>query len=133
MEIVLVKIEHQEKMLTYSGAGRSLYYFSDKGLNRYVAPRYSVGGLIEGFQKSFICNTVKYQTGDRIYMFSDGFEDQFGGIYGKKYSRKRKEDLLEQVQSFPFSDHGALLEQDFIKWKGERSQIDDVMVVGIEL
>jgi PAS domain S-box-containing protein len=133
LEIMLLKVDYTNQEIHFSGAGRPIYVFSNGGFQQYESPNYAVGGFLRGFEKTFKTDIIKFQPGDRIYAFSDGFEDQFGGPKEKKYSRKRKIEFLKSIQELPFSEHKSLLKQEFYHWKGDVEQIDDVIAMGIEL
>lgn len=83
--------------------------------------------------RPFTNQDVKLNPGDSAYLFSDGFADQFGGERGKKYRTGNFKETLLKMQSIDVEDRGKALEQDFINWKGNLEQIDDVCVFGIEI
>ena len=80
----------------------------------------------------FNATTIKDE-GFNIYMFSDGFLDQFGGPRGKKFMSKNFKKLILELQSVPIQDQGAALEKVLLDWMGEISQIDDILVMGIRI
>jgi serine phosphatase RsbU (regulator of sigma subunit) len=84
-------------------------------------------------QKPFISHTIELDRGDRIYIFSDGFADQFGGEKGKKFKAKNFKKLLISIQEKPIDEQGVLLEESFEGWKGNLEQLDDVCVIGVRL
>lgn len=133
MEIVLLRIDHAYRKLYFSSAGRSLYHCSNGKMNRYKQQKWGVGGFTEGMNKEFEIGKIRYRLGDRIYAFSDGYSDQFGGKEVKKMLRKRKVEYLAEIQSMPFNEHAGLLKIHFVEWKGKNEQIDDVVAVGLEL
>jgi len=133
MEIILMRIDHHDKNICFSSAGIPLYHFVDGQMHRHKLTKNSVGGYTEGQTKSFGRFEFSYNPGERIYVFSDGYVDQFGGQDGKKMLRKRKDSVLTKMQTEPFANHRQLLEAFFIAWQGEREQVDDVMAIGLEL
>jgi len=133
MEMILLRIEHAENTICFSSAGIPLYHFVDGRMHRYRLTKYAVGGFTKGQTKDFELFEFRYRPGERVYMFSDGFVDQFGGQGGRKMLRKRKESVLTKMQTEPFSDHRQLLKAFFIAWQGNHFQVDDVMAVGLEL
>jgi serine phosphatase RsbU (regulator of sigma subunit) len=80
----------------------------------------------------FTSTTMKDE-GFNIYMFSDGFLDQFGGPQGKKFMSKNFKKLLLELQSVPLKEQGHALEKVLLGWMGEISQIDDILVMGLRL
>lgn len=133
MEIMLMRVDYASHEIHFSGAGRPLYMFTNGEFQQYESPNYAVGGFLRGFEKTFKTDVIKFQPGDRIYAFSDGFEDQFGGPKEKKYSRKRKIKFIKSIQELPFKEHESLIKDEFYRWKGDVEQIDDVIAMGIEL
>ena len=80
----------------------------------------------------FNATTFKNE-GYSIYMFSDGFLDQFGGPQGKKFMSKNFKKLILEMQSVPLIDQGAAMEKVLWGWMGEISQIDDILVMGLRM
>jgi serine phosphatase RsbU (regulator of sigma subunit) len=80
----------------------------------------------------FTATTLKDE-GFNIYMFSDGFLDQFGGPQGKKFMSKNFKKLLLELQSVPLGEQGTALEKVLLGWMGEISQIDDILVMGLRI
>lgn len=81
----------------------------------------------------FTNHEIQLQKGDCLYLFSDGFADQFGGKKGKKFMYKRFKELLFENSQLPFSEQKLIIENTFDKWKGEYEQIDDVTVLGFKV
>lgn len=133
MEIVLIRIDHDAKLICFSSAGIALYHFVNGTMNRYKLSKHTVGGYTKGRTKEFDRFEFSYSPGERVYAFSDGYVDQFGGHDGKKMLRKRKESVLTRMQDKPFADQHELIHAFFTAWKGHHDQVDDVMVIGLEL
>lgn len=89
-------------------------------------------GKFDGFS-TFKTGKLQLQKNDLIYLFSDGFADQFGGERGKKYKYSRFKEFLLKNSRFKVSDQMQRLEKEFISWKGDIEQIDDVCVIGIRV
>ena len=83
-------------------------------------------------KKSFTNQVVDIQSGDTMYMFSDGYYDQFGGEKNKKYMSKKFGDFLLFADDHHIEDSQFLLQYEFHHWKAEEEQIDDVLVAGIK-
>ena len=73
------------------------------------------------------------QKGDKLYLSTDGYYVQFGGTANKKFRKRKFQQLVQNLQSFDFSDHKDKLQTEFDEWKGQLSQVDDVLVVGIRI
>ena len=85
------------------------------------------------YRKDFVNNKISIQKGDVIYLFSDGFADQFGGPKGKKYNYPRFKDYLISIADKPMEEQKTLVGMEFDKWRGKEEQIDDVIVAGIKV
>lgn len=134
LEILLIRIDHDTNELIFSGAGRPLLLFQDNNLEKFKFGRFSVGGSLDGIEKEFSDDhIVNVKPGDVLYSFSDGYPDQFGGPKNKKFSTKRLENLLVEIQTKPFEEHRELLEKNLFEWQGDTNQIDDIIVLGIKI
>jgi len=84
-------------------------------------------------KNSFTNQEIQLKADDTLYMFTDGFADQFGGPRKKKFSKNKLLDLLLSVQELPMNEQKIALEKAFVTWKGHTEQIDDVLVFGMRL
>ena len=84
-------------------------------------------------KKAFKTHQFTLQKGDVIYIFSDGFSDQFGGKKGKKFKKANFKKLLLSIEDQPMSEQKEIIEKEFQKWKGQLEQIDDVCVMGVKI
>jgi len=82
---------------------------------------------------SFTNNEIKVQKGDSLYIFSDGFIDQFGGEKGKKFMAGQFKKVLEDIHLKVFSEQAEILSQTLKQWKGNIDQIDDILVIGLKI
>ncbi|HWY13320.1 MAG TPA: SpoIIE family protein phosphatase [Bacteroidia bacterium] len=128
-DIALCKI--QGNTLSYAGAYRPLYLFYKNGdFVEVKATKTAIAGLTPYNQKfeqyQFNISDLK-----AVYMFSDGYADQFGGQNSKKLTTKKFKELLKIVVNLPVNDQNLQLETFFKGWKGNVEQIDDVLVIGI--
>jgi PAS domain S-box-containing protein len=132
MDISLCKLEGN--LLSYAGANNPLWLIRDGKLIETKADKQTVGQST--YSKPFTTHSMKVEKGDTIYMFSDGFQDQFGGkhrINGKKYMSKKFKLFLLSIQNFSMEDQHKLINDEFINWKGTLEQVDDLCVVGIRI
>jgi serine phosphatase RsbU (regulator of sigma subunit) len=130
IDLAFCKYDRKKKVLEYAGAFNPLYHFRKGELTEYKADRMPVGSYTPR-ARSFTNNELQIKTGDVIYIFSDGFTDQFGGPENKKYSTRRFKQTLAEVVEMPMKKQYELLEDKFGEWKGETSQLDDVILIGI--
>ncbi|MEM9981823.1 MAG: PAS domain S-box protein, partial [Bacteroidota bacterium] len=135
MDIALCRIDLSTQELVYAGAHNPLYLFRNKQLYELKADKFAVGGHIptsrRPYQKSFRNHAIKLERGDSIYLFSDGFRDQFGSNENIKYMTKNFKKLLSTIHQKPMEEQQALLEKELKEWKGDYRQIDDVLVIGV--
>ena len=88
---------------------------------------------IYGRMDKFTNHHIQLQKGDQIYLFSDGFADQFGGPKSKKFMYKSFKELLFANRQKPMNEQQTILNETFLEWKGDNEQVDDVTVVGIKI
>ena len=81
----------------------------------------------------FLNRVIHLQKEDTIYIFSDGFADQFGGEKGKKFKKANFKKLLLSIQDQTMSEQKVIIEKEFKNWKGQHEQIDDVCVMGLRI
>lgn len=132
MDVSLVIIDLKSGKLDYAGANNPLYLIRDGKLIRYKADSMPIGIHFISFTP-FTNQIIQIRKGDYLYLFSDGYADQFGGPRGKKFMYKPFQDLLLQNSSKPMDLQKEILDNTFGKWKNEREQVDDVMVIGIHI
>ncbi|MGC8823816.1 MAG: PAS domain S-box protein [Bacteroidales bacterium] len=134
MDIALCKINIKKHELHYAGAHRSLYLLRKGELSEFKGDRKSIGGIPIGkkAEEPFTNHTINIISGDRIFFFSDGLPDQLGGPENKKYSPARIRQIILDNANNTMSACYEIFVQDFEEWKGNRKQIDDVLLIGIE-
>ncbi len=132
MDISLVILDLKAGRLDYAGANNPLYLIRDGKMIKYLADRMPIGIHFISFTP-FTNQNIEISKGDYIYLFSDGYADQFGGPRGKKFMYKPFQDLLLRNCAKTMDLQKEILETTFEKWKGDREQVDDVMVIGIHL
>ncbi len=133
MELSICLWDEQAHKLLFAGARCGLVYIADGKLTEIKGDRLSIGG--EYREKSdFTLHQIDIQTKTICYLYTDGFQDQFGGPKGKKFMGYRFKELLLSIHSLPMNDQMAILESTFLDWIGsQNNQIDDVLVLGFEV
>jgi serine phosphatase RsbU (regulator of sigma subunit) len=132
MDICLCVFEKDYSSLQYSGANRP-FYLQREGEVQIIAPtKASIGGLTDS-EQIFETVRVPLQKGDTLYIFTDGFCDQFGGPDGKKFTTKRLRELLQSLKDKPLETIEQQLKQAFGSWKTANEQVDDVLLIGIRI
>lgn len=130
MDISIIVINHKENTILFSGANNSLFLVRDGRLEELRGDRMPIGGFQREQNRNFNTQTVKNIDGLSCYMFTDGFQDQFGGKLNKKFLKKRLKHLLLEISRQPFSLQEKILKSKLNSWKGELPQTDDVLVMG---
>ena len=131
MEIGLVCIDNNIDEIIFCGAKRNLYIVNNNNLVEYPASKKAIGGD-NNYETQYEQHTIRKNIGDKLYMTTDGYVDQFGGENGKKYSTKRFKETLTSLRS-TFNSHGIELHNTISMWKGELEQVDDILVLGINI
>jgi serine phosphatase RsbU (regulator of sigma subunit) len=129
MDMVMCKYNRASRMLTYSMANNPLYHVRNGVLNRIKGEPMPVA--IHEKMDPFRLGSIELLPGDRIYLFSDGYIDQFGGPTSKKLMSKRFRELILSISDRPMKEQLEILDREFEAWKGDIDQIDDVVVIGI--
>ena len=89
-------------------------------------------GLYMHNADSFTSSCFEYLSGDTIYLFSDGYHDQFGGEKGSKFKTKNFKDLLVKINQYTLEEQARIIDKTHLEWRGATPQIDDILVVGIK-
>jgi serine phosphatase RsbU (regulator of sigma subunit) len=132
MDIALCTYDHQKLSLKFAGAYNPLYLVRQETLQVLPADRMTIS-YPYGDPGSFQTHTVDLQPGDHLYLFSDGFVDQFGGPDRKKFKYKRFKELLLSVSEKTMEQQKIYLQDHFLSWKGNEEQYDDVAILGIHI
>ena len=130
MDIALCIYNREENLLHFSGANNPLYHIRGEELER-IGPDKMPIGIHVSLDKPFTNYTITPAKGDLIYLFSDGYADQFGGEDGKKFKYKFFRDMLMEVRDLSLDKQKDIVEERFDSWKGDLEQVDDVILMGI--
>ena len=128
------KMDGNDINITYSGANRPLWIVRDKAeeIEEIKATKLAIGGFTEDLQE-FEQHNVSLKKGDTIYLFSDGYADQFGGVKKKKLMTGKFKDLILSIQHLGMADQQNYLDTFIEEWMDGLEQIDDILVIGIKL
>lgn len=134
MDIAICIIDKRNQVIQISAANQQVLYLCDDSMKIIEGDIFSVGGIFTSNSKKCFTNyEIMYQNGARLYLFSDGYQDQFGGPLQKKFQANRLISLVNEMQNMPFDEQYKVVESTFNGWKGNNKQIDDVLVIGLEL
>ena len=131
MDIAICEIDRNKMMLTVSGANRSMCLIRDGEIQLITTDKYSIGSAEPA--KQFGCKYIPIKKDDIIYMFTDGFQDQFGGKDKKKMGSGRFRELLLSLSKEDFNRQKNLLRSSLTEWQGDEEQTDDILVIGIKV
>jgi serine phosphatase RsbU (regulator of sigma subunit)/ligand-binding sensor domain-containing protein len=131
MDIALVCLDTETGKLEYAGAYNPLVLIRKGEVFETPGEKMPIG--FHENMRSFTKHEIYIERGDVFYMYSDGYEDQFGGPEGKKFKSKKLKKLFLEICSLPMDQQKEILERNYLEWKGEMQQIDDVVIVGLAL
>ena len=132
IDIALCVYEPFRGVLQFAGANRPLILVRDGVLKEYKPDKMPIG-VAPVEEVSFTNHRIEVQEGDRVYMFTDGYPDQFGWETNKKFKITRFRDLLRSVSGWNLERQRENIENTFHEWKGKSVQVDDVTVFGFEI
>ncbi|MES2514388.1 MAG: redoxin domain-containing protein [Bacteroidota bacterium] len=140
MDVALCCIDIKGMRLEYAGANNPIYIIRNKELIEFKADKQPITASMDSVAKPFTNKLFDLQKGDVIYLFTDGYADQFGGEHlagtktgGKKFLYKRFKETLISIQDQSMEEQKASLYNVFENWRGALSQVDDVLVIGIKV
>jgi serine phosphatase RsbU (regulator of sigma subunit) len=129
MDIALICYSPDTGMVEYAGAFNPLIIVRKGELIEIKADRFAIGRST-GKEKTFTNHEIRIEEGDALYIYSDGYADQFGGPDGKKFKTASLKELLVNISNFDADGQLKILETTFEDWKASQQQIDDVLIVG---
>jgi serine phosphatase RsbU (regulator of sigma subunit)/Tfp pilus assembly protein PilF len=133
MDISLIAIEKDRGVLRikWAGANNSLWCLKGNEIHETKPDKQPIG--VSYNPRPFTSHSVALQSGDVIYLFSDGFADQFGGPKGKKFKYKQLQDIILANAGLALKDQKVILEKNFKDWQGSLEQVDDVCIIGLKV
>jgi len=132
MDMTICSIDYDNMILEYSGANNPLYVIRDNEVIITKADKNAIASFKPG-EKSFTNHTFEIKKGDVIYVFSDGYADQFGGAKGKKFMYKNFRKLLFDIHHLPMNEQKTILHNELKSWQGDVEQVDDILVIGVKI
>jgi serine phosphatase RsbU (regulator of sigma subunit) len=132
LDIALLKFDLEKNTVSYSGANRPLYVTNSGTLSEHKPDKVAIAGFTDDAHE-FNQITLSLKKGDGLYIFSDGFADQFGGPEGKKYMSRNFKSLLESVSGLDAAEQEKEVINRHLSWKGSYDQVDDILVIGIKV
>jgi serine phosphatase RsbU (regulator of sigma subunit) len=130
MDLALCLIEAEKGQLTFAGAKNPLIYFKNGEMHLVKGDKFPIGGVQLEAERKFTPHLIPLEKGMTFYIFTDGYQDQFGGADGMKFMSKRFRNLLAEIHTLDLETQSKILETRFQEWKAERPQVDDILVIG---
>ena len=131
MDICLCVWDKKKSTVEFAGANNPLYHITNGELVETRGDKQPIG-YYGAETKPFTCHSFKVKPGDSLYLFSDGFADQFGGKKGKKYKYKRFKELLIGIAGESAEKQKKIIDKEFTNWRGDLEQLDDICVIGLK-
>lgn len=135
MDMALITYDRKARIVEFAGAKNPLVYFQNGEICTIKGNRTPIGGK-RFANASYQSHQISLKKGETttFYIFSDGFQDQFGGPDNRKYMVKRFRELLSSIYHLPMSKQQQLLEEEFEAWcPNANDQIDDILIIGFQL
>ncbi|MDG1440940.1 MAG: SpoIIE family protein phosphatase, partial [Flavobacteriales bacterium] len=132
MDISVCKLNFKKNLLEFSGAHNPLQVVRNGEIKTYKGDSQAVG-LETVKLKPFTKHNVNLQKNDMIYIYSDGYQDQFGGEKGKKYMKSKFKKLLQKISKEEVKKQNELLELELSNWMKNEEQIDDICIMGVRI
>ncbi|MDP2386395.1 MAG: tetratricopeptide repeat protein [Bacteroidota bacterium] len=132
MDCTLISIDLKNMSLEYTGANNPLWIVRNSELLEFSADKMPVGRSPKQ-DLSFTSSTIDLRSGDVIYLFTDGYADQFGGPKGKKFKYKQLSDLFLSINLLPLEEQEKKVSRKFEEWKNLLEQVDDVCIIGLRI
>jgi serine phosphatase RsbU (regulator of sigma subunit) len=132
MDLTVCEIDLKTNYMRFASAMRPVMLYHNNEMEYLRGSRYAIGGRDMG-EKEFENFGYQLKKGDLVYLFTDGYPDQFGGPYGKKYKIVRLKSLVEDICKLPVEKQELVISNEFINWKGDQEQVDDVLFMCIKI
>ncbi|MFN8206497.1 MAG: SpoIIE family protein phosphatase [Bacteroidales bacterium] len=129
MDIALCMIDKERHEMQFAGANNPLYLVREGTLLEFKGDKMPIG-ISAGIEKSFSNQRIKLEEGDKAYLFTDGYIDQFGGDSRKKFKPTPLKNLIIAHAGYPLEQQKDILEQTLLTWQNDLPQVDDILAVG---
>ena len=133
MDMALVSIDLKNKILEFAGAKNPLIYIQNGELHQIKGDIMGIGGVQQERERVFTAHEIDISKPTTFYLFSDGYQDQFGGKKGRKFMTKRFRELLFDIHKKPMQEQKSILETTLKDWRGKEEQVDDILVMGVRV
>lgn len=131
IDIALCIYRPKDQYIEYAGAHNPLYFVRNGEIQVYQADKMPIGIYVKN--TPFTNHIIRVLPGDQIYLFTDGYIDQFGETTGRKYTQLRLKELILSICNLPLQQQKDKFELAFEEWKGTEEQVDDVLIAGFKI
>ena len=133
MDVAVCVFDKTKSTLNYAGAHRPLWLIRQKEIKIFSPDKMPIGGNQVLRERGFQTQKIEIIPGDSIYIFTDGYADQFGGDSGRKLMTKKLKEILLSINYLSMEEQKLKLNSIFEKWKGSHEQVDDVLLIGVKI
>ncbi len=134
MDMSICLINPSTHELIFAGAYNPIVVIQQKKFETYKGDNFPIGGWhFQGAQRAFSQQRINFEQGAMLYLYSDGYQDQFGGREERKFMKSRFRNLLMDIHQKSMSEQKRILNETIEDWKGIHPQVDDILVMGIKL
>nr|MBA3705574.1 SpoIIE family protein phosphatase [Bacteroidota bacterium] len=133
MDIALCMLNYKTLELQFAGAYNPLLIVRNKELIEVKADSIAIGSYTEVQHQTYTNHKIQLQKGDTLYIFSDGYADQFGGPSGKKFKVNQLKSMLVNLEGVPMAQQQIALENSIEQWRGVLQQVDDILIIGVRV
>ena len=130
MDITLIAYQKDKNLIEFAGAYNPIYLVRNRELYETKGNRFAIGRSEMEHEKKFTNHEIRVQKGDTLYMFSDGYADQFGGESGKKFKIAPMKELILNLQEKTMEEQRSILNSTLEAWRGNIEQVDDILIIG---
>jgi ligand-binding sensor domain-containing protein/serine phosphatase RsbU (regulator of sigma subunit) len=133
MDIALCFLDYSKMELQFAGAYNPLYIVRKGQVIEVKADALAIGTYDDDSTSRYTNHVIKLEKGDSIYIFSDGYSDQFGGPQGKKFKYNQFKELLIKINTLSMTGQHDALDKTIEQWRGEMEQVDDMLIIGVRV
>lgn len=133
MDIALCALDFKNLKLEYAGAYNPVFIVRNGELLETKANKFPIGVFVGEKLKKFTNHEIEVKKGDAVYVFSDGFADQFGGPFSKKFKKREFKKMLIRIANLPMNEQLKEIEKTLDEWQGSLEQVDDIVVLGVRV
>lgn len=132
MDCIISSFNLKTNELRFACANNPLWILRNGTIIEFKPDKFPVGKH-DGDLRPFTLQTFNLQTGDLLYLFTDGYADQFGGPSGKKFKYKQLQQLITKNAYLPMNEQEKMFNRVFEEWKGSLEQVDDILLIGVRI